>query len=918
MPVRATVRAAKETSDYDLKTLIVGGGELGERIREFDWTVCSLGPIPEWPMTLRTIVNMMLQSPVPLVLLWGPDGIMLYNDAYSVFAGARHPSLLGSKILEGWPEVADFNRNVMDKGFSGQTLSYKDQQLTLYRNNIAEQVWMDLNYSPIIDESGKPAGVLAIVVETTQRVLAEQGLKESEARFRTMAEDTEVLISVANDQFQSTYFNKAWSVLTGRSMEELIDLGWTSLVHPDDLDSFLNTYRKALANKQSFNGEFRILNSQGEYRWLLAHVPARFRPDGSFAGFISSYVDITERKQVELALKKSEALFRQIFETNTLGIFFWDMDGNVLDANDYYLNLVGYSRDELARGKVRWRDLTPPEQWAWDDAGVVEMLANGKATTPYEKQYIHKDGHRVDILIGYSLVPGQPGKGVGFIIDITERKQAEAELKESEDKFRTFANNIQNLAWMAEPDGWIFWYNQRWYDYTGTTFEEMQGWGWEKVHRPELIDELVAFLKEAWQKGETWERTFPLRGVDGQYRWFLTRAYAVKDDEGNVVRWIGTNTDIDAQKKAEEALQYQNYLTQSITDNATAGLFMMNERGICTFMNSAAEEISGYSWEELRQQPDKPLHDWVHFKYPDGSPYPISECPIDRALPENNDLRAHEDVFVRRDGTLYNVSCAARPIIKDGIPVGTLVEVRDITEKKRAEEDLKNYARLLESSNRELEQFATIASHDLQEPLRKVKVFGEMLKPLIPQAGQDYLRRMIVATERMQSLITDLLAMSRINRKEKDFGPVDLNKVVRGVIDDLQIAVTEADAVLSTEPLGEVFGDEGQIRQLIQNIIGNALKYRREWVQAQVKIYGQPIGSFYQVSIEDNGIGIAKEYYERIFEPFQRLHGLGKYRGTGVGLTICKKIVERHQGIMTVESEPNQGSRFSFTLPISR
>ena len=135
-----------------------GGGDMGARIRAFDWSGTTLGKIAGWPQSLKTAVNIVLQSPVPMVMLWGPDGVMLYNDAYSVFAGGRHPFLLGSPVVEGWPEVADFNRNVMDKGLSGERLSYKEQRLTLYRNNVPEEVWMNLNYSPIMDESGKPAG----------------------------------------------------------------------------------------------------------------------------------------------------------------------------------------------------------------------------------------------------------------------------------------------------------------------------------------------------------------------------------------------------------------------------------------------------------------------------------------------------------------------------------------------------------------------------------------------------------------------------------------------------------------------------------------------------------------------------------------------------------------------------------------
>ena len=163
-------------SGADQGTFPPGGGEMGKLIRAFNWADTELGPITTWSSALRTATNIVLQSPLPLVMLWGPDGIMIYNDAYSVFAGQRHPKLLGSKVLEGWAEVADFNRRVLEVGLAGGTLSFRDQELTLYRNNQAEQVFMDLNYGPVLGDDQTPAGVLAIVIERTARVEAERAL----------------------------------------------------------------------------------------------------------------------------------------------------------------------------------------------------------------------------------------------------------------------------------------------------------------------------------------------------------------------------------------------------------------------------------------------------------------------------------------------------------------------------------------------------------------------------------------------------------------------------------------------------------------------------------------------------------------------------------------------------------------------
>ncbi|HEX5417250.1 MAG TPA: PAS domain-containing protein, partial [Chloroflexota bacterium] len=175
-----------------------GGGDLGALVRSFDWSKTSLGPKATWPQSLKTAVDILLQSPVPIVMLWGADGVMIYNDAYSVFAGLRHPSLLGCKVLEGWPEVAAFNANVMRVGLSGGTLAYRDQHLVLYRNGKPEDVWMNLDYSPVLDESGRPAGVLAVVVETTGRVIGERRLRTlRELGSRTTSPDTSEKVCAA-------------------------------------------------------------------------------------------------------------------------------------------------------------------------------------------------------------------------------------------------------------------------------------------------------------------------------------------------------------------------------------------------------------------------------------------------------------------------------------------------------------------------------------------------------------------------------------------------------------------------------------------------------------------------------------------------------------------------------------------------
>jgi len=235
-----------------------GGGECARLIAAHDWSNTSLGPIERWPQSLKTATSILLRSPVPMVMLWDEDGVMLYNDAYSVFAGGRHPNLLGSNVREGWPEVADFNDHVMKVGLSGGTLAYKDQELTLYRHGVSEQVWMDLDYSPVPDESGRPRGVLCILAETTERVAAEQErraaealVRESEARFRSMADSAPVMMWVTDPSGRCTYLNSHWYEFTGQAPGAGEGYGWLDAVHPDDRALAESAFTSANAERRN-------------------------------------------------------------------------------------------------------------------------------------------------------------------------------------------------------------------------------------------------------------------------------------------------------------------------------------------------------------------------------------------------------------------------------------------------------------------------------------------------------------------------------------------------------------------------------------------------------------------------------------------------------------------------------------------
>lgn len=290
-------------------------GEMARRIREFDWSTTSLGPIDDWSGSLRAAVQMLLASPVPLVMLWGQPGYMVYNDAYSVFAGGRHPFLLGSPVEKGWPEVAHFNRNVVDTCLAGGTLSYRDKELVLYRHGAPEDVWMDLYYSPVVEDDGSPAGVIAIVIETTGRVLAERRRDEAETAFRAANERIQLALNSgavlgsfvwdikANRVTGDERFARTFSFTVEQAKHGMPLEAAAQIIHPDDRERVHAQITRTIEQDVPYNTEYRIRPPEGgEYMWILASGRCEYDNHGQPSRFPGVLVDIHERKVAEDAL----------------------------------------------------------------------------------------------------------------------------------------------------------------------------------------------------------------------------------------------------------------------------------------------------------------------------------------------------------------------------------------------------------------------------------------------------------------------------------------------------------------------------------------------------------------------------------------------------------------------------------------
>jgi PAS domain S-box-containing protein len=358
---------------------------------------------------------------------------------------------------------------------------------------------------------------------------------------------------------------------------------------------------------------------------------------------------------------------------------------------------------------------------------------------------------------------------------------------------------------------------------------------------------------------------------------------------------------------------------EHILNSAGEGIYGLDLQGRTTFVNPAAAKITGWKVEELIGKNEQDV-------------FHCGQSAGNTTLLARTGEHLTDQIFSRKDGSNFPVEYVKTPIIEKDKLVGAVVIFKDITERKRTEDTLARKAAELSRSNAELEQFAYVASHDLQEPLRKIQAFGDRLKSKCDaaqmQEGRDYLERMQNAAARMQTLINDLLTFSRVISTTTPFVPVDLAVVTKEVLTDLEVRIEQGKAKVEVGALPIIDADPLQMRQLLQNLIGNALKFQPPNAQPIVRINAQvqkrsfasgetdSVDEICELTIEDNGIGFEEKYTEKIFAVFQRLHGRTEYEGTGVGLAVCRRITDRHGGTITAKSKLAEGATFTVALPV--
>ena len=506
---------------------------------------------------------------------------------------------------------------------------------------------------------------------------------------------------------------------------------------------------------------------------------------------------------------------------------------------------------------------------------------------------------------------------------LEQSRDAAKDLRTELDRYQSLVLALAQVVWTTDPKGEFKGEQPSWTAYTGQVPEHFRGTGWLDAIHPDDRAETTVRWQRSISEGVPYEFEHRLRRHDGQYQYFSARAVPVFEADGSLREWAGIHTEITQRRPTEQSLRDGEQRFRELADAMPQIVWGARPDGHFDYYNQR--------WYDFTGRPESSDGDgnWADVVHPEDREQALKFWQL--AILTGD---AYEIEYRLKSGNgEYRWHLTRALPVRDETKTITrwFGTCTDIDARKRTEDRLRASTVTLTQNNRELEEFASVASHDLQEPLRKVQAFVGCLRDeqgaTLNTEGIKYLDRIQNAAMRMATLVSDLLEISRMSSKGRPFIPVNLNEVVKGVLSDLETRLAQTNGRVEVSLLPTVTSDPLQMRQLFQNLIGNSLKFHRANEVPIVRVSAEILdnreitgstraGSSCRISVADNGIGFDEKYLEKVFTIFQRLHGRGEYEGTGIGLAICRKIVERHGGTITARSELGKGATFVAILPM--
>ena len=846
---------------------------------------------------------------------------------------------------DDWEKLRDFQARIPSLA-DGEFLTYQVRM----KAKDGRRLWLRTRATVFSrDDDGLPAELMAVTQDVTELEENAEALRQSEAFNRQLLRLSPDFITIYNLQARQ-------NLAIGQPLYEY--LGYTQAEYEaggGNYQFIIETDEEREKGRR--NIEATLTLPDGTY--LTSQIRLRAKDDrpviirsrttvlsrnanGQPVELMTVSQDVTEAETQAEALRQSEAFNRRILELSPDYVNVYDLrTGQTRYLGRNLRERLGYTDKEVAQrgGTVFFAAETPADrEKARQNMEGVGNLPDGQFIS-HQVNLLDRAGQRVSVYLRATVLRrdehGAPEQALVVIQDVTERELLLGQLRRRDELLDHAQSLLRFGGWEWEPDTHPVWtpglYRVFGYDPEALPPDHVTSDLYNAGIHPDdqaVIERQFAGLLNGDQTGASFTMRF--RTPSGQERQLVGRATKLTAD-GVTPRIVGATVDVTEEKTAAERLKKQEYLLREAENLLNFGSWEWDIVTGDIVWSEGLFGVFGYGPDD--RPPRITLEVYQRHLHPDD---------LEQAMQRNAEVMREKGTF-EGEYRIITARGQERWVHEKGIVVtdaaGNVTRLMgstaDVTELKRYRDELERRVADLARSNTDLEQFAYVASHDLQEPLRKIISFGERLTRRHAEGlgteGHLYLERITAATARMRELIDNLLNFSRVARQVADFVPTPLNAVLRGVLGDLELKITEKNATVDADELPTLDALPGQMPQLFQNLLGNALKFSRPNVPPHIRIRAEAVSAaekaefrldlrkkWFKIGVEDNGIGFDPQYAEKIFVLFQRLHGRNEYEGTGIGLATVKKIVDNHQGVVYAESTPGQGARFVLLLPLTQ
>jgi PAS domain S-box-containing protein len=844
-----------------------------------------------------------------------------FNRAAERIEQRPRSEVVGRDVVEAFPGIGELGllevfRRVWQSGKSERfpVSFYRDGRIAGWRDNFVYKL---------------PGGeIVAIYDDVTERMLAQQSLEELNRDFVTLLESTSDFIYFKDRDSRIRFCSQSMAKITGHA-------SWRDMVGKHDLEVFPPETAKIYFEEELpvfrdgvplLNKTDPYLDADGNRCWVNTSKWPVFAADGrTVIGLFGISRDITARVRAEDALRLSEARYRTTFDHAAVGIAQVAIDGRFMEINQVFCDVIGYSREEVLSQGFTFQQITQAEDLEADLEQVGRLLDGEDDQYAMEKRYIRKDGGVVWVNLSVALLRDEAGDPLHFIssvADITERKQAEQAVRISMEKLNEAQRIAQVGNWELDlVDGHLYWSDEIFnlFEIDKARFDASYEAFLNAIH-PDDRNKVNQAYTRSLETREPYEISHRLLMEDGRIKWVNERCETFYDGQGKALRSVGTVQDVTERKLIEDALrQSEAYNKLLFSDSRVAMVVADAATGRYIDCNQAAVEIYEMPEREavLGLTP-MDVSDATQYDGEDSAS--AARSRIEQALQQGAAM--FEWRHRRPSGKVWDGRVNLMRL-QQGDRTYLLFTLEDITEQKRIGEELRSKTDALQRSNADLERFAYSVSHDMRQPLRAVsghlQLLQRSMKDKLDDDERENMNFALDGAKRMDSMIVSLLDYSRVGRKTEAKAWMQSRDALEDALGFLEPMVRDSAADVSVSgEWPQVYASRDEMVRLFQNLVGNALHYHEKDQPPRVEVESGVDGGTWRVTVRDHGIGIDPSQLDRLFQFFSRLQSRARFDGTGMGLALCRRIVEHHGGRIRAESGgEGRGSTFVFELPLN-